>query len=34
VTLVALPTAAGVGAVAGGIAAGLALRRKHQRGRP
>ena len=34
VTLVALPTAAGVGAVAGGIAAGLALHRKHQRGRP
>jgi HAD superfamily hydrolase (TIGR01490 family) len=30
-TLVALPTAAGVGAVAGGIAAGLALHRRHQR---
>src|SRR6266567_8339811 len=30
VTLVALPTAAGVGAVAGGIAAGLALHRRHQ----
>jgi len=28
-TLIALPTAAGVGAVAGGIAAGLALRRRH-----
>ena len=30
-TLVALPTAAGLGAVAGGIAAGLALHRRHQR---
>ena len=30
-TLVALPAAAGVGAVAGGIAAGLALHRRHQR---
>jgi HAD superfamily hydrolase (TIGR01490 family) len=30
VTLVALPTAVGVGAVAGGIAAGLALHRRHQ----
>jgi HAD superfamily hydrolase (TIGR01490 family) len=30
-TLVALPTAAGVGAVAGGIAAGLALHRRHRR---
>jgi HAD superfamily hydrolase (TIGR01490 family) len=30
-TLVALPAAAGLGAVAGGIAAGLALHRRHQR---
>jgi HAD superfamily hydrolase (TIGR01490 family) len=30
-TLMALPAAAGVGAVAGGIAAGLALHRRHQR---
>jgi HAD superfamily hydrolase (TIGR01490 family) len=30
-TLVALPTAAGLGAVAGGVAAGLALHRRHQR---
>jgi len=30
-TLVALPTAAGLGAVVGGIAAGLALHRRHQR---
>jgi HAD superfamily hydrolase (TIGR01490 family) len=28
-TIIALPTAAGVGAVAGGIVAGLALRRRH-----
>jgi HAD superfamily hydrolase (TIGR01490 family) len=31
-TLVALPAAAGVGAVAGGIAAGLAFHRRHRRG--
>ena len=30
-TLVALPAAAGLGAVAGGVAAGLALHRRHQR---
>jgi len=30
-TLIALPTAAGAGAVAGGIAAGIALHRKHLR---
>jgi HAD superfamily hydrolase (TIGR01490 family) len=30
-TLVALPTAAGVGALVGGVAAGLALRRRHTR---
>jgi hypothetical protein len=30
-TLVALPTAAGVGALAGGVAAGLALRRRYAR---
>jgi hypothetical protein len=28
-TMIALPTAAGAGAIAGGIAAGLALRRRH-----
>src|SRR5580693_8031310 len=33
-TLVALPTAAGLGAVAGGIAAAFALRRRHQRNSP
>ena len=32
-TLIALPTAAGAGAVAGGIVAGLALRRRHAAGR-
>ena len=32
-TLIALPTAAGAGAVAGGIVAGLALRRRHAVGR-
>jgi HAD superfamily hydrolase (TIGR01490 family) len=32
-TLIALPTAAGAGAVAGGIVAGLALRRRHASGR-
>ena len=33
-TLVALPAAAGLGAVAGGVAAGLALHRRHQRNSP
>ena len=33
-TLIALPTAAATGAVAGGIAAAFALRRRHQRNRP
>jgi HAD superfamily hydrolase (TIGR01490 family) len=32
-TLIAVPTAAGAGAVAGGIVAGLALRRRHAAGR-
>ena len=32
-TLIALPTAAGAGAVAGGIVAGLAFRRRHSAGR-
>jgi hypothetical protein len=32
-TLIALPAAAGAGAVAGGIVAGLALRRRHAAGR-
>jgi HAD superfamily hydrolase (TIGR01490 family) len=32
-TLIAVPTAAGAGAVAGGIVAGLALRRRHTAGR-
>ena len=32
-TLIALPTAAGAGAVAGGIVAGVALRRRHAAGR-
>ena len=33
-TLIALPTAAGLGAVAGGVAAGVALRRKYLRQHP